>query len=157
MHHEGDTYVSLLDFIEILCKIDKNETILTIANDFCNFLTTKYCFVGNKCFKAEASDKTKHILLPVDLVLQIFISENFAKYLVLDSFDSNINLTLSKNYVVSSSCCCCCPKKLKKALYNASSFTEFVKQGEVELRRFQKLKPKINYLISLDIEGKNIL
>ena len=155
MHYEGDDYVSLLDFIEILCKIDKNDTIKSISIDFCGYYSSKYSFEGSKCFKAEALDKTKHILVPVELVLEIFTRENIKRTIVFESFDTLLNALLSKSYIISGSTCCCCPKKLKKAVAHAASFTEFVRQGQKEVRRFQSLMPKINFLVSLDIEGNS--
>lgn len=157
MHYEGDDYVSLLDFIEHLCDNNKDiETISAIANDFCILLTSKYSFEGNKCFKAEALDKTRHILMPIGLVLKIFVCENIKKKIIRESFESQFNFILSKNYIINGPSCCCCPKKLRKAVTHLVSFNEFVRQGQSEVRRFQSLKPKIDFLISLDIEGNEL-
>lgn len=156
MYHEGDDYISLLDFVEQICNSNKNiDIISSIVNDFCNFLTSKYSFEGNKCFKAEAMDNTKHILVPVELVLEIFVCENVKKTVISESFETQFNFIRSKNYIITGPTCCCCPRKLKKAVIHAVSFNEFVRQGQVEVRRFQSLKPKINFLVSLDIEGIN--
>lgn len=157
MYHEGDDYISLLDFIEEICNINNNnDTVISIANDFCNFLTSKYSFEGNKCFKAEALDRTKHILVPVELVLAIFVCENIKKTIMSESFESQFNSVRSKNYIITGPTCCCCPRKLKRAVMYADLFNEFVKQGQAEVRRFKSLQPKINFLVSLDIEGNNL-
>lgn len=154
MYHEGDDYISLLDFVEQICNSNKNiDTIISIANDFCNFLASKYSFEGNRCFKAEALDKTRHILVPVELVLEIFVCENIKKTIMHESFETQFKFIRSKNYIITGPTCCCCPKKLKKALTHVVSFNEFMRQGQVEVRRFQSLKPKIKFLVSLDIEG----
>lgn len=151
MHYDGEEYVSLLDFIETVCK---KEAATSIASNFCTFLTSKYSYEGNKCFKAEGLDKTRHILLPIEIVLEIFVNENIKETIILESFNTKLNEVLSKNYIITGSTCCCCPKKMKKAVSHAASFTDFVRQGEVELRRFNSLKPTINLLVCLDIEGK---
>ena len=154
MYHDGEIYVSLLDFIETMCNIDNNEAALSIGIYFCNFLTSKYSFEGNKCFKAEASDKTKHIMFPYELVLEIFMCENIKNTIIYKSFNAKISDILSKKYTITHTTCCCCPKKLKKAVSHAASFSDFVRQGQAEVRRFQSLKSEIKFLVSLDIEGK---
>lgn len=158
MRYEGDCYISLQDFFENICQPGKNESYISLYNEFCTILTSKYSYEKNKCFKAESSDKTRHILFRLDLVLEIFTAESIKRTLVTGTFSSKLNEILKKEYLITETTCCCCPKKLKKAVARACAFTEFVRQGDVELRRFNSLKPNIKFLICLDIEGMyNIL
>lgn len=153
MRYEGDSFISLQDFFENICQPGKNESYTSLHNEFCTILTSKYSYENNKCFKAESSDKTRHILLRLDLVLEIFMTESIKRTIVNRAFSSQLNELLKKEYLVTDTTCCCCPKKLKKAVARASAFTEFVRQGDAELRRFNSLKPNIKFLFCLDIEG----
>lgn len=153
MRFEGEDFISIHEFVEVICQPDKNESFTSILNEFCTLLTSKYSYDGNKCFKAEALDKTRHILFRLDLVLEIFLLESIRRTIMNELFASKLNDILNKDYLISGSTCCCCPKKLKKAVTRASAFTDFVRQGDVELRRFNSLKPNIKFLICLDIEG----
>lgn len=153
MMHIDDELVSLLDFVETTCKIDNDSSASTIINEFCNILTSKYSFESNRCYKAEASDKTRHVILPISIILKIFITDNMRKFINQEALLQNLKIVLAKSYIVSNTLCCCCPKKLKKAVSHASAFNLFVKKGDVELRRFNNLKKNIKLLISLDIEG----
>lgn len=153
MHFEGENFISIHEFVEVMCRLDKNESFSSILNEFIMLLTSKYSHENNKCFKAEASDKTRHILFQLDLVLEIFINESIRRTIMGNSFASNLNKILESNYAITDSTCCCCHKKLKKVVARASDFTDFVRKGDVELRRFNSLKPSIKFLISLDIEG----
>lgn len=157
MRYEGEYYLSLQDFVENICQPGKNESYTSLYNEFCTILTSKYSYENNKCFKAESSDKARHILFRLDLVLEIFTTENIKRAIVAKAFSSQLNAILKKEYFITETTCCCCPKKLKKAVARACAFTEFVRQGDVELRRFNSLKPNIKFLICLDIEGIYII
>lgn len=153
MRHEGEDYISIHEFTETMCHLEQNELSTSVVNEFCTFLTSKYSYENNKCFKAEAFDKTRHILFRLDLVLEIFMCESIKRRLVSKNFASKLNEILTKEYFIMCTTCCCCPKKLKKAVASASAFTDFVRQGNVELRRFNSIKSNVKFLICLDIEG----
>lgn len=157
MKHNADELVSLNDFVETICKIENNDSITSITNEFCSILTSKYSYESNKCFKADSFDKTRHILLPIELVLKIFLNENIRRTINHESLLNKLQALLEKAYIISNPTCCCCPKKMKKAVSHAFSFTEFVKQGDVEMRRFNLMKADIKFLICLDIEGRESL
>ena len=155
MNHNGYELVSLHDFIENVCKLDTEASVFSISNEFCAMITSKYSYESNKCMKAEALDKTRHILVPVGLVLKIFATESIGKNINQEIFLKKLKDLLTKKYTFMNFTCCCCPKKLKKSLAHVSSFTEFVRQGDAELRRFNKIKHKIKFLLCLDIEGNS--
>ena len=158
MHYNGCDLVSLNDFVEIMCKPnDVKSTTVSISNEVCTLISSKYSFKGNKCYKAEALDKTRHLLFSLELILEIFMKENIRKTIVESNFMQNLLFIQSKMYTITNSMCCCCPKKLKKGFAHASSFTEFVRQGDVEMRRFNSIKPSIKFLICLDIEGIRLI
>lgn len=156
MHLEGEEFISIHDFVEVMCQHDKNVSFTSILNEFCTLFTSKYSYDGNKCFKGEASDKTRHILFRLDLVLEIFLLECIKKTIKIEFFDSKLNEILKKDYLITGITCCCCPIKLKKVVARVSAFTDFVRQGDAELRRFNSLKPSIKFLMCLDIEGKSL-
>lgn len=153
MFHNGVDLISLNDFIQTMCKPNKNDSISHISSEFCALVSTKFSYDGNKCFKAEASDKTRHLLFDIELVLEIFMTDKMSKIINTKTFIADLKSLLEKKYLIFMPSCCCCPKKLKKSLAQSISFTEFVFQGEVELRRFNSIKPSIRFLICLDIEG----
>ena len=157
MRLEGEEFISIHEFVESMCQPDKSEYFTSILNEFCTLLTSKYSYDGNKCFKAEALDKTRHILFRLDLVLEIFLLERIRRTIVSKYFTSKLNEILKKDYLIVDTTCCCCPKKLKKVVARASAFTDFVRLGDVELRRFDSLKPITKFLICLDIEGMEYL
>lgn len=153
MHYDGDDFLSIHDFVEILCKSDKKESISAILNEFCTVMTSKYSYEGCKCFKAQAVDKTRHILFSTSLILDIFMNENLRRFILPDFFMEKLNEISQRSYFIICGICCCCPQKLKKRIAYATSFTEFVKQGDAEMRRFNSLRHNMKYLVSLDIEG----
>ena len=157
MFCNGVDLVSLNDFVQTMCKPEiektKNESILHIVNEFCSLISSKFSYEGNKCFKAEASDKTRHLLFDVELVLEIFMTNNMNKNITTKTFINDLKNLLEKKYLIFVSACCCCPKKLKKSLAQSISFTEFVRQGDVDLRRFNSIKSTLRFIICLDIEG----
>lgn len=153
MFFEGEEFVSIHDFIETMCQLGKNESFSSLINELCSLVTSKYSYEGNKCLKAEAADKTRHILLRLDLVLEIFMNENIGRTITNINTLAKLNSILLREYFPTDYTCCCCPKRLKKAVARASSFSEFVKKGAVELRRFNAIKPSIQSIICLDIEG----
>jgi hypothetical protein len=155
MRFEGDNFISIHDFVEVICQPDRNESFNSILNEFCTILNSKYSYDDYKCFKAEALDKTRHILFRLDLVLEIFLLESIRRTVTSNSklFSSKLSDVLKKDYIITGSTCCCCPTKLKKVVARASAFTDFVRQGDAELRRFNSLKPSIKFIICLDIEG----
>lgn len=155
MHYDGDDFLSIHDFVAIMCNCDKKESESSILNEFCTIMTSKYSFEELRCFRAQADDKTRHILFPTYLILDIFMNENIRRFLILDSFIEKLKKISQNNYFISNLICCCCPKKLKKSISAASSFTEFVKKGDAEMRRFNSLRHSIKYVVSLDIEGKS--
>ena len=153
MFYNGVDLVSLNDFVQTMCRSEKNASISFIANEFCSLILSKFSYEGSKCFKAEAPDKTWHLLFDVELVLEIVMIENMAKNITTKTFITDLKSILEKKYFISISACCCCPKKLKKSLARSISFTEFVRQGDKELRRFNSIKSSLRFLICLDIEG----
>ena len=153
MRFEGDDFISIHEFVEVICLPNKNESFTSILNEFCTVFSSKYTYDGNKCLKAKAIDKTCHILFRLDLVLEVFSAESIKKTITNKLFTSKLDSILNKEYYNLESTCCCCPKKLKKVVARASAFTDFVRQGDTELRRFNSLKPGIKFLVGLDIEG----
>jgi hypothetical protein len=154
MLYEGTEVISIIDFVSLICKIDSPALFTEICSSFCSFICAKYSYEDNICLKAEYFDKTRHLLFSLDLVLHVFGSENIQKYISNEDFSNILNSIISKNYTITSSSCCCCPKKLKKAITHSTSFNQFVRMGEEELRKFNTLKSSIRFLICLDIEGK---
>lgn len=153
MFYNDVDLVSLNDFVQTMCKSEKNASISNITNEFCSSVLSKFSYEGSKCFKAEASDKTWHLLFDVELVLEIFMIDNMAKNIATKTFIIDLKSLLEKKYSILISTCCCCPKKLKKSLARSISFTEFVRQGDEELRIFNSIKSSLRFLICLDIEG----
>lgn len=153
MLHSGFNLVSLNDFIRNCCVLKDKDSINIIGNIFCKLITSKYMFDGNACFKAEAEDKTRHLLFELDLVLEIFYDESLFNTLISRSFQENLRNLSNKQFIISTPACCCCPKKLKKHFSHSESFSEFVRKGDVEMRRFESLKHSLKYIVCLDIEG----
>lgn len=152
MYHEsfGKDFVSLNDVLRACFPNNPNASITTIGGQFLvNFTNNTYENIP--CFRADASDKTKHILVELDIVLQVFASNELKKFAPLVS--TALSGLMNKSFQNLETICCCCPKKLKKAFIQSETFSDFVRSGPVVLNSFNAIKHTISYIACLDIEG----
>lgn len=147
---EGIQVVSINDCIRKMCfPSNPNASISTLISKFV-LLISKYLYEGAHCYRADAEDKTKHVLIELDLLLSVFSDNGFVANLKASFVDSAL---LSREFFNLVACCCCCTK-VKKALICSESFSDFVKAGPVLLNSFYKIKSRLEKIVCLDIEGK---
>lgn len=142
--------VSVNDCLRSICF--PNNPKASISSLFGKFshLVDKHLYQNCRCYRADAEDKTKHILLELDLIFLVITDQEFTEHLKAKQFDIKI---LSKQFFNLEHACCCSSKKLKKALTFSESFSDFVKAGPVVLNSFNTMKSQLSRIVCLDIEG----
>ena len=144
--------VSVNDFLREMCLCGEKGSLDKFINVFCR-LVMKHAQPENLWYTAEAEDKTRHVIMDIDNIVNTFFDSEFIHFLKLfDSFFdpafSNKQFTNLHSFRFWSS------KKLKKELKSTEAFSEFVKVGPIYLNAFNKAKSKFAKLLSLDVEGK---
>ena len=143
--------VSINDCLRVMCFPNNLKASITTFFSKISRLVDKHLYQNARCYRADAEDKTKHILLELDLIFMVLADQEFTEHLKNKAFDSSL---LSKNFFNLEAVCCCNSKKLKKAMTFSESFSDFVKAGPVVLNSFNAMKSKLNRVVCLDIEGK---
>jgi hypothetical protein len=143
--------VSVNDCLRSICF--PNNSKASIETFFSKFsrLVDKNLYRSCRCYRADAEDKTKHILLELDLIFLVITDQEFIEHLEAKHFENSI---LSKQFFNLEHTCCCSSKKLTKALTFSESFSDFVKAGPVMLNSFNSMKSQLHRIVCLDIEGK---
>lgn len=149
-------FISLNEFIRMFCFPNNPKASITpLIGKIVPVIAERHAGT-NTCYKAVAADQTHHVLISYIFLAEVFIHPELyfnIKIRGADIAEKNYNQLISMEFKNIEAACCCCPKKLKKILINSEAFSDFVRAGPVELRRFNQLKPSLQTIVCLDIEG----
>lgn len=159
--NDGD-YVSLNDFLHECCHdAGRRSSVVSLGDHVISVIYRQQLLRGVLVYKAEAADKTRHLLLRLDVILAAFQDDALsAKLQRPDTTDTThvpgaLEALLGRTYVTTDSFRDRPCSKVRKLFIQTESFSAFVRRGPVDLAKFNDIRHRLKYVVCLDIEGIN--